>query len=98
MMEVRNLTFTYGKKTVNECKVLDDISFEIREGELIGLIGSSGSGKTTLIKHLNGLLKADSGDILFHGQSIYDKKYVLSIKRTSECKSISRNVKRDNTK
>ena len=78
MMEVRNLTFTYGKKTVNECKVLDDISFEIREGELIGLIGSSGSGKTTLIKHLNGLLKADSGDILFHGQSIYDKKYVLS--------------------
>ncbi|MGN8922356.1 energy-coupling factor transporter ATPase [Lachnospiraceae bacterium HCP28S3_F9] len=78
MMQVKNLTFTYGKRTANECKVLDNISFEIREGEFIGLIGSSGSGKTTLIKHLNGLLKADSGDILFNGLSIYDKKYVLS--------------------
>lgn len=78
MMQVKNLTFTYGKRTANECKVLNNISFEIREGEFIGLIGSSGSGKTTLIKHLNGLLKADSGDILFNGLSIYDKKYVLS--------------------
>ncbi|MCI6122379.1 MAG: energy-coupling factor transporter ATPase [Anaerobutyricum hallii] len=78
MMQVKNLTFTYGKRTANECKVLDNISFEIRKGEFIGLIGSSGSGKTTLIKHLNGLLKADSGDILFNGLSIYDKKYVLS--------------------
>lgn len=78
MMTVKNLTFTYGKGTANECKVLDDVSFEIKEGEFIGLIGSSGSGKTTLIKHLNGLLKADSGDILFQGQSIYNKKYVLS--------------------
>lgn len=77
-MQVKNLTFTYGKRTANECKVLDNISFEIRKGEFIGLIGSSGSGKTTLIKHLNGLLKADSGDILFNGLSIYDKKYVLS--------------------
>ena len=78
MMQVKNLTFTYGKRTANECKVLDNISFEIRKGEFIGLIGSSGSGKTTLIKHINGLLKADSGDILFNGLSIYDKKYVLS--------------------
>lgn len=78
MMIVKNLTFVYGKGTVNECRVLDNISFEIHEGEFIGLIGSSGSGKTTLIKHLNGLLKADSGDIIFNGQSIYDKKYVLS--------------------
>ncbi len=78
MMTVKNLTFTYGKGTANECKVLDNISFEINEGEFIGLIGSSGSGKTTLIKHLNGLLKADSGDILFRGKSIYNKNYVLS--------------------
>ncbi|MGF0032371.1 energy-coupling factor transporter ATPase [Bariatricus sp. SGI.154] len=78
MMKVEHLRFTYGKGTVNECKVLDDISFEIREGEFIGLIGSSGSGKTTLIKHLNGLLKAESGTVWFQGQNIYDKKYVLS--------------------
>ena len=78
MMQIKNISFTYGKRTANECKVLNDISFDIKEGEFIGLIGTSGSGKTTLIKHLNGLLKADSGDILFNGQSIYDKKYVLS--------------------
>lgn len=78
MMKVEHLKFTYAKKTVDECKVLDDISFDIQEGEFIGLIGSSGSGKTTLIKHLNGLLKADSGMVYFRGQNIYDKKYVLS--------------------
>lgn len=78
MMKVEHLKFTYAKNTVDECRVLDDISFEIQEGEFIGLIGSSGSGKTTLIKHLNGLLKADSGTVYFQGQNIYDKKYVLS--------------------
>ena len=63
MMKVEHLKFTYAKKTVDECRVLNDISFSVQEGEFIGLIGSSGSGKTTLIKHLNGLLKADSGTI-----------------------------------
>lgn len=78
MMRVEHLKFTYSKNTVDECRVLDDISFDIQEGEFIGLIGSSGSGKTTLIKHLNGLLRADSGAIYFQGQNIYDKGYVLS--------------------
>ena len=75
LMKIEHLNFTYGQGTVNECPVLRDISFEIEGGEYIGLIGSSGSGKTTLMKHLNGLLKAQSGDVLFEGQSIYDKKY-----------------------
>ena len=78
LMKIEHLNFTYGQGTVNECPVLRDISFEIEGGEYIGLIGSSGSGKTTLMKHLNGLLKAQSGDVLFEGQSIYDKKYKLS--------------------
>ena len=70
LMKIEHLNFTYGQGTVNECPVLRDISFEIEGGEYIGLIGSSGSGKTTLMKHLNGLLKAQSGDVLFEGQSI----------------------------
>ena len=78
MMRIERLGFTYSKNTVDECRVLEDISFHIQEGEFIGLIGSSGSGKTTLIKHLNGLLKADSGAVYFQGQNIYDKGYVLS--------------------
>lgn len=78
MMRVERLSFTYSKNMADECRVLDDISFHIQEGEFIGLIGSSGSGKTTLIKHLNGLLKADSGVVYFQGQNIYDRGYVLS--------------------
>lgn len=78
MMKIEHLRFTYAKDTVDECVVLDDISLDIQEGEFIGLIGPSGSGKTTLIKHMNGLLKADSGTVYFQGKNIYDKKYVLS--------------------
>ena len=78
LLEVKNISYTYGVKTAGECRVLEDISLKIRPGECVGLIGASGSGKTTLIKHLNGLLKAGSGDILFEGQSIYRKKYNLT--------------------
>ncbi len=78
ILEVDHVGYTYGQKTVNECKVLHDISFDIRPGECIGLIGASGSGKTTLIKQLNGLLKATSGDIRFEGKSIYDKNFNLT--------------------
>lgn len=78
LLKGENLRFTYGKGTVRETKVLDGISFEIQEGDFIGLIGTSGSGKTTLMKHLNGLLRADSGEIYFEGRNIYDKKYSLT--------------------
>ncbi|MBA4699482.1 MAG: energy-coupling factor transporter ATPase [Ruminococcus sp.] len=78
LLKGENLKFTYGKGTVGETKVLDAISFEIQEGDFIGLIGTSGSGKTTLMKHLNGLLRADSGEIYFEGRNIYDKKYSLT--------------------
>lgn len=78
MLRGENLTFTYGKGTASEHQVLKGISFAIEPGDFIGLIGSSGSGKTTFIKHLNGILKAGSGDVLFEGQSIYRKNYPIS--------------------
>lgn len=78
IFKVEHIGYTYGAKTVNECKVLEDISFEVHKGECIGLIGASGSGKTTLIKHLNGLLIANTGNIFFEGKSIYEKKYNLT--------------------
>lgn len=58
LLSVSSLSFSYG-----ENKVLDNISFEIKEGDFIALIGPNGSGKTTLVKLLLGLLTSSHGDI-----------------------------------
>lgn len=78
MLQGKHITFSYSDLARGKIDVLKDVSFEIREHDFIGLIGTSGSGKTTLIKHLNGLLKAESGEILFKGENIYSKKYPIS--------------------
>ena len=78
MLQGKHITFSYTDSAKEKIEVLKDVSFEIREHDFIGLIGMSGSGKTTLIKHLNGLLKAESGKILFEGENIYSKKYPIS--------------------
>lgn len=80
-IEVKNLTYIYGEKSVYERKALDDVSLTINDGEFIGIIGHTGSGKSTLIQHLNGLLKATSGDILYHGESIYGSKFSMKTLR-----------------
>jgi phosphonate transport system ATP-binding protein len=49
---------------------LDDISFTVKKGEFVGILGASGAGKTLTLRCLNGLLKPDSGSILFNGQDI----------------------------
>lgn len=61
---------TEGIKT-NELKVLHDISLEIKEGEMLGIIGKSGCGKTTLLKTLGGMLKPTSGKVFYQGKDIY---------------------------
>ena len=49
-------------------KALDDVTFSVNEGELVGLIGPNGSGKTTLLNILSGYLSADSGDVVLDGR------------------------------
>lgn len=78
MLQGKHITFSYPDSAKGKIDVLKDVSFEIKEHDFIGLIGTSGSGKTTLIKHLNGLLRAESGEILFNGENIYSKKYPIS--------------------
>lgn len=67
----------YGADTTLQVNALQDICLTIEDGDFIGLIGHTGSGKSTLVQHLNGLLKASSGDVLFHGRDIYEKDYPL---------------------
>ncbi|MCM1189774.1 MAG: energy-coupling factor transporter ATPase [bacterium] len=70
-----HVSYLYGEGTPLAVKALDDVSLQIPDGQFIGMIGHTGSGKSTLVQHLNGLLKASSGDIYFNGENIYDKDY-----------------------
>lgn len=55
-------------------RAVDDVSFYIEEGEIFGLIGPNGAGKTTLFNLINGVIKPDSGRVLFRGQDITGKE------------------------
>lgn len=70
-----NLNYIYGQGTAFEQYALKNVNFEIPDGQFIGLIGHTGSGKSTLIQHLNGLLKATSGELYYNGENIYAPGY-----------------------
>lgn len=72
---VDKINYTYEIGTGFERHALKDVSCAIEDGEFIGLIGHTGSGKSTFIQHLNGLVKATSGNIYYNGQDIYDENY-----------------------
>ena len=76
-IEIKHLNHIYGQGTIFEQYALKDVNLTIHDGEFIGLIGHTGSGKSTLTQHLNGLLKATSGDILYNGESIYKEGYSM---------------------
>ncbi|HWR61899.1 MAG TPA: energy-coupling factor transporter ATPase [Clostridia bacterium] len=73
-VKVENLTHVYMEDSVFEHVAIDNISFEIQDGEFIGLIGHTGSGKSTLIQHLNGLLKPSGGKIFVDGEELHTKE------------------------
>ena len=63
-IQVKNLKHIYEKGMPTESLALEGVSFEVEDGELLGIIGHTGSGKSTLLQHLNGLLKPDEGTIV----------------------------------
>lgn len=72
---LEHVNYVYSPGTAYEKHALKDVSLEITQGQFVGIIGHTGSGKSTLIQHLNGLIKATSGRILYDGQNIYDEGY-----------------------
>lgn len=72
MLIVKNLTKRFGGFTA-----VDDVNLEIKEGEIISIIGTNGAGKTTLVNMISGFLKPDSGTILFSDKDItYASPYI----------------------
>ena len=71
------VNFVYSEETAYQIQALKDVNLEIKDGQFIGIIGHTGSGKSTLIQHSNGLMKATSGTIYFHGQDIYEEDFDL---------------------
>lgn len=65
ILKVKNLNKSFDGK-----KIIDDVSFSVERGLIVGLLGKNGSGKTTVIKMINDLLTIDSGEILIDGEKI----------------------------
>lgn len=76
-----NLCYTYDAGTPRALTALCDVSIDIADGEIVGIIGPTGSGKTTLIQHFNGLLRPTSGRVLVDGVSVGDLRDMREIRR-----------------
>ena len=63
-IQVRNLSYVYNAGMPDEQKALDNVSFEVYDGQIAAIIGHTGSGKSTLVQHLNGLLRPSEGSII----------------------------------
>ncbi|MGE5299421.1 MAG: ATP-binding cassette domain-containing protein, partial [Acidobacteriota bacterium] len=60
MLQVKHINVFYG-----DVKVLHDVSFEVREHEIIALIGTNGAGKSTVLRTISGILRPEAGEIFF---------------------------------
>lgn len=77
-IQVKDLTYVYGKGSPYEMKALDKVNITFRDNTVTGLIGHTGSGKSTLVQMLNGLLRPDSGQVLLDGKDIWENPKKIS--------------------
>ncbi|MBR5535350.1 MAG: energy-coupling factor transporter ATPase [Clostridia bacterium] len=78
MIELENISYTYKDNSPGGNVALDDVSLKVKEGEMWGIIGHTGSGKSTLLEIMSGLLRPNSGRVLFKGEDITEAKSPIS--------------------
>ena len=71
IIKAEHLSYVYNPGMPGAVTALDDVSFEVEEGDFVGIIGATGSGKSTLIGHMNGLNKPTSGKIFIDGRDVW---------------------------
>ncbi|MBQ3284128.1 MAG: energy-coupling factor transporter ATPase [Ruminococcus sp.] len=80
-ISVQNVTFKYSEQREQDRLVLDDVSFEVRQGEFVALLGHNGSGKSTIAKHLNAMVVPISGKVYIDGMDTSDENVTYDIRR-----------------
>ena len=80
MIEFKNISKSFSSKNI-----LNNISFKIKSGESVVIIGQSGEGKSVLLKHFNGLITPDNGDVVVDGKIINKLSF-------SDLQSVSKNM------
>ncbi|MCY3825332.1 MAG: ATP-binding cassette domain-containing protein, partial [Nitrospinae bacterium] len=65
MLDVRRLSVSYGG-----IRAVDEVSLEVRPGEIVSIIGANGAGKTSILNAISGIVSPDKGEILFEGEPI----------------------------
>ena len=78
MLKAQNISYSYDDGT----KALDDVSLEVKKGEIVSLLGKNGAGKSTLFLHFNGIYRADEGKIFIDGEELkHDKKSLIKFRQ-----------------
>ena len=78
MIEINNLCYKYK----NGKQVLENINLEVKEGEVVSIIGKNGSGKSTLARLISGIVKPTQGDVLVDNINTKDSKKFIELRKT----------------
>ena len=81
ILQVKDLTHTYGAGTPFQRSAVEHMSFDVNEGEFLGIIGHTGSGKSTFAKCLNAILLPCGGKVYVEGMDTQDEEWLLEIRR-----------------
>ena len=80
MIAAKNLSYAYTLANGKKITAVEDVSFELSSGEILGIIGKTGSGKSTLVSVLAGILKPLSGSVLLGGKDIFENASEINFK------------------